>query len=94
MNITRPVDRARITPRMRALEEEYGKPIQEIIATSFGEHGKLEGVAAQLGVSFQTLSTWLARLGAFWVLAIALPEEKGFVISLNPSPGQAVHFIE
>jgi len=79
---------------MRDLEAQHGKPIQDIIATSFQEHGKLQGVATELGVSFQTLSNWLARLGAFWVLAIALPEENAFVISLNPSTGQSVRFLE
>lgn len=94
MAITRPVNRVRKTERMRDLESQHGKPIQDIIAASFQKHGKLQGVATELGVSFQTLSTWLARLGAFWVLAIALPEENGFVISVNPGAGQTVRFID
>lgn len=93
MSMTRPVNQVRKTQRMRDLELQHGKPIQDIIAASFQQHGKLEPVAAELGVSFQTLSAWLARLSAFWVLAIALPEENGFVVSLNLSPGQTIRFI-
>lgn len=52
-----------ITNRMKLLEQEKGKPIQEIIQQAFDQSDTQSEAAKLLGVSQSTLSLWLMRLG-------------------------------
>jgi len=51
------------TYRMRQIEKERGKPIEQILEGLCKEHALLEHVAAKLGVDQSTLYTWLMRFG-------------------------------
>ena len=46
---------------MPVLEEQYGAGIRAVVARLYDKHGKLDGVANELGVSRVTLYKWLGR---------------------------------
>lgn len=47
--------------KMQQLEEDWGLPIELILAESFEVHGSQTAVAEALGVSQSTISTWMAK---------------------------------
>lgn len=51
------------TYRMRQIERERGKPIQEILEELCEKHALLEDAAAELGIDQSTLYIWLMRFG-------------------------------
>lgn len=53
----------RTTPRVRALEARFGKPIAQIIADAFNEHGNADAAARELGVSRQAFEIWFWKYG-------------------------------
>lgn len=52
-----------MTLKMKLIEQERGKKIDEILIDLFQRHGNVYLVANELGVSQSTISTWLMRLG-------------------------------
>jgi len=54
---------AQKTYRMRQIEKERGKPIEEILDELCEKHALLEEAAAELGIDQSTLYIWLMRFG-------------------------------
>lgn len=51
------------TYRMRQIEQERGKPIEEILEEVCERHALLEDAAAELEIDASTLYMWLMRFG-------------------------------
>ncbi len=52
------------TARMRAVEEQHGEDLEQLIPRLYDEaDGKLTKVAERLGVNYVTLWAWMGRLG-------------------------------
>ncbi len=66
------------TYRMRQIEEERGKPIEQILEELCSKHALLEHAAAKLGVDQSTLYIWLMRFGfeKRWVKPEAASEQE------------------
>jgi len=54
---------AQKTYRMRQIQKERGKPIEEILDALCEKHALLEEAAAELGIDQSTLYIWLMRFG-------------------------------
>lgn len=54
---------AQKTYRMRQIEKERGKPIEEILDELCEKHALLEEAAAELGIDQSTLYIWLMCFG-------------------------------
>lgn len=52
------------SPLMQLIELKRGKPIERLIREQLEEGRSQEEVAADLGISFYTLRSWMYRLGA------------------------------
>lgn len=50
------------TMKMQDVERRYGKPVREVLKDLFVQHGNINRVANELGVSQSTVSNWLMRL--------------------------------
>jgi len=53
----------RKTEKVRALEAEHGRPIEQIVAAAYNEAGTIRAAAASLDVSPDTFYGWMVRLG-------------------------------
>lgn len=62
--------------KYKTVEQEYGKPLSEIIQALYTELGDRGKVARKLGVSRQTLAYWIAISGLHEVTRLE-PAEKG-----------------
>ncbi len=51
----------RKTPKMRAAEDHFGRPIEELVPALVNEHGR-SGAAEALGIPGPTLDYWLLRM--------------------------------
>jgi transcriptional regulator with PAS, ATPase and Fis domain len=64
---------------MRRVEQEYGKPLEQVIRELYVDHDRLQAdVARELGVSGPTLSIWMLKLGIparRWALPNESPRE-------------------
>ncbi len=49
--------------KMRQIETEYGRPIEEVLEQLYAQYRTQNQVAQALGISQGTLSTWLLKLG-------------------------------
>lgn len=65
------------TYRMRQIEKERGKPIEQILEELCKKHALLEDAATKLGVDQSTLYIWLMRFGfeKRWVKPEPAPEQ-------------------
>ena len=52
----------RLTPSMRVLEKQLGRPLREVLIDDYGDRPHDE-VAEALGISERTLERWMERLG-------------------------------
>lgn len=52
-----------MSSRMKAVEEERGKPLKDVIKELWQEYESQEAIADELGVSQGTISLWMIRLG-------------------------------
>ena len=67
----------RKTARMRQIEQERGKPINEVLNDLFDQGLTPEEVGRVLGIDMTTVYNWLARLGGKrrWVIPEPTAEE-------------------
>lgn len=49
--------------KMRQIELEFGRPIEEVLEELYAQHRTQNAVARVLGISQGTLNTWLLKLG-------------------------------
>lgn len=66
------------TCKMREIEKERGKPIEQILEELCEKHALLEDAAAELGIEQSTLYIWLTRFGfeRRWMKPAAEPVGK------------------
>lgn len=65
-----------VTPAMKHIEQERGKPIAAVLAELFDQYGSQVAVANELGINQGTLSMWLLRLGLKQHTVLVEREEK------------------
>jgi len=53
----------RKSKRMEQLEQQHGRPIDELVAEALDQHETAEQAADTLGISRQTLDMWRWKLG-------------------------------
>ena len=79
----------RMTKKMIAVEEKYGRPLEKLLPEML-TFGGLSGTAERLGVSKATLGYWLLKLGIN-VRRVALsPGETLFVKSSDGEMSEVV----
>lgn len=49
--------------KLHEIQQQHGKPIQQIISDLYEKLGNQTAVARELGISQSTLSVWLVKLG-------------------------------
>lgn len=47
---------------MRAIEQRFGQPIEQVLVDAFNRHGSLQPAAHSLGIDYTTLSKWMSML--------------------------------
>lgn len=65
------------TFRMRQIEKERGKPIEELLEELCEKYALLEDAAAELGIDQSTLYIWLMRFGFERRWVKPEPEQEG-----------------
>lgn len=56
------------TDKMRALEQQFGLPIRDIVTGRLRQHRSLRKAARGLGVTHETLRNWCDRLGVRYIV--------------------------
>lgn len=51
------------TPKMLAIEERFGKPIDVLLSEMYGSGMSLRDVGNEVGINFMTISRWLQAYG-------------------------------
>lgn len=65
-----------VTPAMQKIERERGQPITEVLIELYSKHHTQQAVADALGISRNTLSVWLIRLGLTEQTVLVPREDK------------------
>lgn len=76
----------RPTARERALERLHGKPMPELLASTFNQHGNIKGTAEALDASRFAVERWLDKWGVEIVPAQAVLPDDETATTTQPEP--------